>query len=74
MFKINWIKRFSGTQQGTNLELLFPIIYFFKVGGLKLVLLCNYNVDKIPVKLFNFPRQKLFGSTQTFYTNTNLYF
>lgn len=56
-FKINWIKQFLKNPSSTwN---FIPNYLFSKLGGLKFVLLCNYNIEKIPLKLSNFHKQML---------------
>uniref|UniRef100_A0A3P9K5U2 IQ motif and ubiquitin domain containing n=1 Tax=Oryzias latipes TaxID=8090 RepID=A0A3P9K5U2_ORYLA len=56
-FKINWIK--SYLKNPLSIWNIFPHHMFAKVGGLHFLLLCHYNIDKIPVKLSAFHRQTL---------------
>ncbi len=56
-FKINWLKNFL--KNPFSLWNIIPNYIFSKVGGLNFLLLCNYNVSKIPVKLSNFHKQML---------------
>ncbi|XP_023812027.1 uncharacterized protein LOC111947633 [Oryzias latipes] len=56
-FKINWIK--SYLKNPLSIWNIFPHHMFAKVGGFHFLLLCHYNIDKIPVKLSAFHRQTL---------------
>lgn len=56
-FKINWLKNFLKNPH--SLWNIIPNYIFSKVGGLNFLLLCNYNVLKIPIKLSNFHKQML---------------
>lgn len=56
-FKINWIKQFI---KNPNSLWNFLLAYIFsKLGGLKFILLCNFKIAKLPVKLFNYHKQML---------------
>ena len=60
-FKINWIKQFLKNPSSTwN---FIPNFLFSKLGGLKFILLCNYNIEKIPLKLLIFHKQMLLSWT-----------
>lgn len=56
-FKINWIKRYL--ECPTNLWNFIPHYVFSSVGGLQFLLVCTYNIEKIPVKLSSFHKQML---------------
>lgn len=56
-FKINWIK--SYLKNPTSIWNIFPHHIFSNLGGFNFLLLCNYNIDKVPVKLSAFHRQTL---------------
>uniref|UniRef100_A0A8C5H190 Reverse transcriptase zinc-binding domain-containing protein n=1 Tax=Gouania willdenowi TaxID=441366 RepID=A0A8C5H190_GOUWI len=56
-FKINWAKHFI--KNPVSIWNFIPQYIFSKFGGLEFILGCNYNVDKIPVKLSRFHRQVL---------------
>ena len=51
-FKINWLKQFI--KNPSSIWNFIPNFIFSKFGGLNFLLLCNYNVEKIPSKLSNF--------------------
>lgn len=56
-FKINWIKQFIKNPSSTwN---FIPAYIFNNLGGLNFLLMCNYNIGKIPIKLSNFHKQML---------------
>lgn len=55
--KISWIKEFIKNRN--KLWYLIPNLIFQKVGGIEFLLQCNYNVDKLPIKLSNFHKQAL---------------
>lgn len=56
-FKINWIKWYL--ECPTNLWNFIPHYVFSSVGGLQFLLVCTYNIEKIPVKLSSFHKQML---------------
>uniref|UniRef100_A0A3B5R4M7 Reverse transcriptase domain-containing protein n=1 Tax=Xiphophorus maculatus TaxID=8083 RepID=A0A3B5R4M7_XIPMA len=56
-FKINWIKQFL--KNPTSIWNFIPNYLFSKLGGLKFILLCNYKIEKLPIKLSNFHKQML---------------
>lgn len=55
--KINWLKRFIKNPE--NIWNAIPNLIFKKVGGLKFLLMCPYNVNKLPIQLSAFHRQAL---------------
>uniref|UniRef100_A0A673KN67 Rho guanine nucleotide exchange factor 12-like n=1 Tax=Sinocyclocheilus rhinocerous TaxID=307959 RepID=A0A673KN67_9TELE len=55
--KINWAKHFL--KNPTSVWNFIPQYIFSKFGGFNFVLLCNYNVEKIPAKLSKFHKQVL---------------
>ena len=56
-FKIKWIKQCIGNPE--SLWYFIPTNIFKKVGGLQLLLKCNYNVSKLPLKICDFHQQAL---------------
>lgn len=56
-FKVNWIKQFF--RNPSSIWNFIPHNIFSKLGGLKFVLVCNYKVEKIPLKLSNYHQQML---------------
>ncbi len=56
-FKINWIKQFF--RNPTSIGILFSNYLYSKLGGLKFVLLCSYNVEIFFSQLSNFHKQML---------------
>ena len=56
-FKINWIKQYLKIP--TSIWNFISHHVFSHLGGLKFILLCNYNIQKIPLKLSNFHQQVL---------------
>lgn len=55
-FKVNWIRCYL--KDPTSVW-NFISHHIFSYLGLKFVLLCNYNIDRIPVSLSNFQKQTL---------------
>ncbi len=47
-FKINWLKQYLTNPD--SLWNILPNIVFSKMGGLPFLLLCNYNITKLPLK------------------------
>lgn len=56
-FKINWLKQYLTNP--VSFWNIFPNLVFSKVGGLPFLLLCHYNINKLPLKLSNFHKQAL---------------
>ncbi len=56
-FKINWLKQYLINPD--SFWNILPNIIFSKVGGLPFLLLCNYNITKLPLKLSKFHKQVL---------------
>lgn len=56
-FKVNWIKHYL--KEPTSVWNIISSHIFSNLGGLKFLLLCNYNIDRIPVSLSNFHKQTL---------------
>ena len=56
-FKINWIRQFI--RDPTSIWNFIPNYIFSKIGGLKFLLFCSYNIEKLPTKLANFHKQIL---------------
>lgn len=56
-FKINWIKQFL--KKPSSMWHFISSHVFSKVGGLKFLLGCHYNSEKIPIRLSNFHKQVL---------------
>lgn len=55
MFKLNWLKQFF--MNPSSIWNVIPQHHISQMGGLGFFLVCNYNIDKIPVKLSAFHRQ-----------------
>ncbi len=47
-----------------------PNIIFEKLGGIEFLLNCNFNINKLPIKLSNFHKQALLSLMISLYTNT----
>lgn len=60
-FKINWAKFFL--KNPTSIWNFIPHHIFSRFGGLHFILSCNYNVEKLPVKLSVFHKQVLLAWT-----------
>lgn len=56
-FKINWIKQFL--KKPNSIWNCISNYIFSKIGGLKFLLVCNYNIEKIPIRLSSFHKQVL---------------
>ncbi len=56
-FKINWMKRFLKCP--SSIWNYIPNYIFSQLGGLHFLSLCNYNIEKLPVKLSAFHKQML---------------
>ena len=56
-FKIKWIKQYF--KNPTSIWNFISHYVFSHLGGLKFIMLCNYNISKIPFKLSNFHQQLL---------------
>lgn len=54
-FKINWLKQLF--QNPTSIWNIIPFHILSKLGGTDFFLVCNYDIDKIPVKMSAFHRQ-----------------
>lgn len=72
-FKINWIRCYL--KDPTSVW-NFISHHMFSYLGLKFVLLCNYNIDRIPVSLSNFQKQTLLAWSLIYKHNSspNRYF
>ncbi len=66
-FKIHWIK--NSINKPSSIWNLIPNVVFSKLGGLSFLLICNYNIMKIPVKLSLFHRQMLLAWSLIFKHN-----
>uniref|UniRef100_A0A669D202 Reverse transcriptase domain-containing protein n=1 Tax=Oreochromis niloticus TaxID=8128 RepID=A0A669D202_ORENI len=60
-FKINWAKHFL--KNPTSIWNFIPYHVFSRFGGFNFILNCNYNVEKLPVKLSSFHKQVLLAWT-----------
>ncbi len=60
-FKINWLKQYLS--KPTSIWNTFPQLIFSRFGGLHFLLMCNYDISKLPIKLSNFHRQALLAWT-----------
>lgn len=81
-FKINWIRQFL---RNPSIRNMVPHHVLYNFGGLNFLPMCNYNIDKIPVKLSAFHCQAFLSwsliykhnfsprrwKIRTFCTNTN---
>ncbi len=56
-YKINWLKQFI--KNPSSILNFISNFIFSKIGGLCFLLLCNYKIEKIPLKLSNFHKQML---------------
>lgn len=56
-FRINWIK--SCLSQPESMWFHIPRSLFEKIGGLDFILKCDFEVNRIPIKLSNFHKQIL---------------
>ncbi|XDV48695.1 hypothetical protein PO909_018079 [Leuciscus waleckii] len=54
-FKINWLRQFL--YDSDSIWNAIPNYIFSKVGPLSVIILCNYNISKLPIKLSNFHKQ-----------------
>lgn len=57
MFKINWLKHFL--KNDSSMWNFIPKYVFNQISGLPFILVCNYKINKIPVKLSDFHEQAL---------------
>ncbi len=55
--KINWLNKYLKNQH--SIWYIFPQQAFSFVGGITFLLMCNYNISKLPVKLSKFRQQVL---------------
>lgn len=60
-FKINWLKQLF--RNPTSIWNIIPLHILSKLGGLNFFLVCNYNIDKVPVKMSAFHRQAFLSWT-----------
>ncbi len=67
-FKIHWIKNYC-INKPSSIWNLIPNVVFSKLGGLSFLLICNYNIMKIPVKLSLCHRQMLLAWSLIFKHN-----
>lgn len=58
-FKTNWIKQFL--TKSTSLWSFIPNYILSKIGALEFVLLCDYKIEKLPLKFSEFHQQMLFA-------------
>lgn len=57
VFKIKWIQ--NCIKSNNQLWYYIPNLVFDKIGGINFLLNCNFDINKIPLKLSNFHRQAL---------------
>lgn len=57
VFKVKWVKNYI--QYKDKIWNVIPNLIFEKMGGIEFLLKCNFDVNKIPVKLSNFHKQVL---------------
>lgn len=58
IFKIKWLQNYLKNKQ--SIWYTVPNFIFQKVGGIEFILKCDYDINKIPIKLANLKRE-LFG-------------
>lgn len=56
-FKVNWIKRLLGDPY--TIWNFIPYNIFNQIGGIPFLLLCDYTISKLPIKLSKFHQQAL---------------
>ncbi len=56
-FKINWIRQYL--QNSSSIWNIIPLFVFSHLGGLEFLLMCNYKIEKLPIKLSKFYQQVL---------------
>uniref|UniRef100_A0A9J8BAW3 Reverse transcriptase domain-containing protein n=1 Tax=Cyprinus carpio carpio TaxID=630221 RepID=A0A9J8BAW3_CYPCA len=56
-FQINWIRQYL--KNSSAIWNIIPRFIFSHVGGLEFLLMCNYKIEKLPVKLSKFYQQVL---------------
>lgn len=66
-FKINWIKNYL--KNPTSIWHFISHFVFSNLGGLNFLLLCNYSIPKIPLKLSHFHQQVLLAWTLVYKHN-----
>lgn len=66
-FKINWLKNFF--KNPNSIWNVIPFHVLSKLGGLNFFLACNYNIDKIPIKMSSFHRQSFLSWSLIFKHN-----
>ena len=66
-FKINWIRQFLCNPN--SIWNFIPNYYFSKLGGLPFLLICNYNIARIPYNLSKFHKQALLAWSLIFKHN-----
>lgn len=54
---MNWLKRFLHNQ--SSIWSIIPRYVFSQLGGIHFLLMCNYSVSKLPIKLSNYHQQML---------------
>ncbi|XP_042072942.1 uncharacterized protein LOC121813313 [Haplochromis burtoni] len=60
-FKINWLKNLITNP--TSIWNTIPVFMFSKLGGTEFFLTCNFDIDKIPLKISAFHRQAFLAWT-----------
>jgi len=73
-FKINWLKHFF--KNPNSIWNVIPCHLLSKLGGLSFFLTCNYDIDKVPIKMSAFHRQAFLSWSLIFKHNfsPNKYF
>lgn len=69
--KINWVNQFLKSH--TFIWKLFPQLAFSQRDGAKFILMCNYDIQTLPVKLSNFHQQVLLAWTLIYKHNFSLH-
>uniref|UniRef100_A0A8C6K9W5 Reverse transcriptase domain-containing protein n=1 Tax=Nothobranchius furzeri TaxID=105023 RepID=A0A8C6K9W5_NOTFU len=57
ILKINWLRSFL--KNDNDIWFLIPSLIFNKVGGIQLLLVCDFEISKLPIKLSKFHQQVL---------------
>lgn len=69
MLKINWLRSFL--RNGDEIWFSLPSLIFSKVGGIEFLLVCDFEISKLPIKLSQFYQQVLLQWKMIFKHNFN---
>lgn len=56
-FKLNWLNQYLA--KPSSIWNVFPQLVSSQLGGIHFLLMCNYDISKLPIKISNFHRQVL---------------